>query len=218
MAEAVDRDVTTYAKEDPNDTTIGKACGAALFIDKEKYGNKGYLIAAGDSQAFVIHQGKLVPGASTYPQNYPGEFLKKGLIHTRREFFESNYHYSLSNTFGPLPYKKEAHQIIEFTYEPGDMVILASDGIFNAVSEFEVARICEEEQGDPERTQQRVYALAYQRQNSLQTFDMQLSEDPTDTMRRSVHILDGVDPSNPASLPDHQKGGDNLVLAVVTLK
>ena len=96
---------------------------------------------------------------------------------------------------------------LQFEAEKGDIMVLASDGFWDIVSEYEVEKICQEST-DSQEMERKLFDLAYARNNIFGAFIIQHSETES-TSKALITLKEDED----AVL----KGGDNITLAVVEI-
>lgn len=165
------------------------ACVAAATIDKRS----GTVLtgSVGDSLPLAIRDGEIIPEGSTLPDN------QAALYHgfdTAEFFLANNKHFILSSigARGSDPTVRTG----EFYAKNGDQIVLASDGLWDIVSRYEVAQLARRYRG--KELQEHVYALAYHRINNNQDFQIEVSA--------------GVF----ADMPEQK--GDNLTVVVIDIR
>lgn len=134
------RAVLAVGRDLPSETGTGTTLAAAVIHE-----NSVYWISAGDSRVYLFRQNSLtqITLDHTYAQELDKE-AAEGRI-SREEALNHPQRGSLISFLG-MPGKLEADRSIRpLAIEPGDCVILCSDGIYRAVSEKE---ICDSIGGD----------------------------------------------------------------------
>lgn len=185
-------------------------CGTALFnaprTSKEPLGSAVVLAAlgnnhevdiawCGDSRAFTIRKGNILRAGTTLMHNIAAEETTSST-----EYITNMYHNVLTRYLGSNPQTEVGRpDRIRFTGESGDIIILASDGLWDVVTEEEVLGLAKQCTGGELFDQ--LFMLAYSRNNSAGEFF-------------DLHGGHGV--LTPHTVPEN--GGDNITLAVVTLK
>lgn len=208
----IDQRVREESREDALDPKHGYGAGALIFVDPKKDGRRAQLVIAGDTQIFTIRDGQKLEEGSTDPQTYAWESeVATGKIHPRGHFNHLSANILTSN------YGGNVHSPVfkNFEYHSNDLLILADDGVRGVVSEYEMLKIAQEEEGDPKKIQERIFSLAIVRQNSRTDFTIELSDNPDDTVSFCVNDAEGIEEGAP--LPDERKGGDNIVILVAKL-
>ena len=171
-----------------------RACGAyasAVVIQIDKLLNV-FLGSKGDSKAMTLRGGKILGEGTTRMENLVSERVEQGLIRPG-DFYNSPEKNIITGAIG---YGHGLPLQTAFRAKPGDRIILASDGVWDLVSEFEILRAAQAKTGM--ELEEYLFDLAYARNNALAPFMIQMSPES--------EVL--VDPPHAA---------DNITLQIVTV-
>ncbi len=174
----------------------GYATGVAVEVDPSRLVT---LAAKGDSRAVTVRDGKILTEGTSVMQSQVAMMIAHGelpphAIHTARN---KNVVYSvIGNPELPLFHRR-------FQALSGDSIILASDGLWDVVSDYEISMLAAEVHGW--QLQQLLYQLAYRRNNSATPFTIQFAENefyPMSALHQGPH---------------HTKG-DNITVSVIEIE
>ncbi|MBI3626986.1 protein phosphatase 2C domain-containing protein [Candidatus Uhrbacteria bacterium] len=178
-----------------------------------QYGQKGYavgvlanitmesgprpkveILSVGDSKLMTIRDGQKVPELTTKFQNVAQQMVDNLNIKPE-DYYNDDELNILTAAIGIK--EKDKPQMIEFVGQEGDLLIVASDGVWDVISEFEIEEICREAKQNPGKIEEKIYKLAHKRNNSSE-FEIQHNQKISVT-KRMTH------------------GGDNITLAVMKI-
>ena len=148
-----------------------RACGAyasAAVIQIDKLLNV-FLGSKGDSKAMTLRHGKIFREGTTRMENLVSERVEQGLIRPG-DFYNSPEKNIITGAIG---YGHGLPLQTAFRAMPGDRIILASDGVWDVVSEFEILRAAQEKTGM--ELEETLFDLAYARNNAQKPFIIRMS-------------------------------------------
>ncbi len=195
ILKSVDKTVTENAQ-------AGYACGVIIQIGSKENAREVTLGYSGDSKVMTIRaNAKLAEGTTPY-QNFAEAMIATGNIKP-----EEYYTFPMLNTItGGLGGGQLPPETKKFEGQAGDVMVAASDGFWDNVSEYEILKLWQESSSAAE-FQNKLYALALERNNATQPFTIQHSEDiAVEKLLNKVHQ---------GQLKD---AGDNVTIAVVEMK
>lgn len=137
------------------------ACAVALQLDEN---GKVMLVWSGDSRAVTVRRDAVLLEGSTTMQNEVAKLIKQGLV-PPENYYTHPFNHLIK---GALGLRKEKPEFITFQAEDKDQIILASDGLWDVVSEFEVVELSEKYRGS--ELQREIFKLAHKRNNSTKPF------------------------------------------------
>lgn len=173
-----------------NDESLGLATAAVSVITRS--GNV-LLGATGDARAVLLRGGLMMHERSPTVQSWVANEIRQG----RLKPHEIHTHPRLSSVYGFLGSDYgDLHEERSFSSTSGDQLILASDGIWTVVTDYEVERLATRFKG--EALLVAIFDLAFQRNNSDSPFEVLFSE------------------QEPLVLNVEKNGGDNMSILSVT--
>lgn len=185
-----------------NPLVAGKSAGACgVVAEITKSNDDSYDVTAmyaGDSKMLTIQDGIELEAGTTKSQNVVSEGLEEHFRRTgvdeRHEYFAHPMSNQITGSFTANRSQK-LPEIVSFKAKAGARSIIASDGLWDNVSHYEVIKLSEE-LPDDEAFQAALFSLAMERNNSAGTkFDIAYAEGKT--------------------TPKKLKAGDNITIAVV---
>lgn len=118
----------------------GYLVGAAVHYTKSKEGALRKNVAAcGDSKVLTIRKGKRYEPGSTVFQNLAQEMIRAGQMEAR-DYYNSQYSSIITTALGSDGVGMHL-QMHACDHEPGDVTIIASDGLWDIVSEQEIIEL-----------------------------------------------------------------------------
>lgn len=168
------------------------ATAVAAKIEKS---GRVLLAASGDSKIATIRNGAILREGTTCMQNTPSKLIEYSLLNPR-EYYQ---HPLKSNITGGLGIKDAEEPLgQEFWGQDKDRIVLASDGLWDLVSEYEVARLSNQCKTANE-FQAALFKMAYDRNNADSAYNIEHA------------------PGVLIAMPSYKKGGDNITIAVMEL-
>lgn len=173
----------------------GYATGVALSLDDTGFAT---LAAKGDARALTIREGKIHRDGTTRIQSLVAKKIEDGelpahAIHTAKG---KNIIYSVIGNRN-LPLFQT-----QFQTQSGDIIILASDGLWDIVSDYEIQELSNQHSGIS--LQSTLFMMAYERNNTDSQYNLQFSENELHSM--------------PASFVNQEKcRGDNITIQVIQI-
>jgi serine/threonine protein phosphatase PrpC len=162
-----------------------------LTVEQEGKNKLAKICYAGDCKATTIRNKRILKKGTTKMQNRALEIAK-----SEKEYYQ-NLHLShiITNQIGLYEgvYKLES---VEFNAKSRDVVVMASDGFWDIVSEYEVQEMAKQ-YSDSAKLQKELFELAYKRNNLKNKFEIKTGDNESVTVER--------------------KRGDNITLAVVKI-
>ncbi len=156
------------------------------------------LAAIGDARIITVRRGQAVPGGATEFQNTAHTLLKGSPFES-----EVYNHPLLNQTNGALGAEHVENtslpQFIRCKGYSGDVIVAASDGVWDSVSEFEITEICKKFNVDAVNIEKAIFDLAIERNNRKDQF----------TIRHNLTTM--------VRKTSHKKGADNVTVAVISL-
>lgn len=178
------------------DNAIGTV--AAALINKDLSIN---FLIVGDAQITTIRKGQLLKEASTKPRNAAQKDIDNGIIQPKDYYNAKNKSVileALGSTWDGIRDQDPEHFYIPFQGHHQDRIVLASDGLYDVVSEYEVVKLSNEcLSGDELKT--KLYDLALSR-NRLE--NTQIEHSPGEFVEYRAK----------------KNRGDNISIAVIELK
>src|SRR5258708_7499284 len=172
----------------------GYATGVILEIDKDT--REATIVGAGDSKAMTLRKVKKVEEGNTHFQNVAQRGGDTGNI-LPHEYYTNGRLNEITGGFGiPNDVKAEPPEIKKFIPQEGDIIILASDGFWDNISEYEVEQIVATT-SDFKDLENTLFTLAYQRNNDPKEFE--IKHDARTIVRKKL------------------TSGDNITVAVVEI-
>ncbi len=165
----------------------------ATGVMLEMNSDSATLLSAGDSKAMTVRGGKKFPDGTTRMQNKVQQLIELGLVKPW-EYYSHPFNNVVTGAFGA---KDSAPEKKSFVSQPGDQIVLASDGVWDVVSEYEIEMLAARFHGN--ELQEKIFKLAYARNNASTQFRILFDE------QRFVMM----EPLN---------GGDNISVVVVEKK
>lgn len=184
-----------------------KSYAAGVIIEIERDGERravtiGY---TADCKAMTLRGNKKLSEGTTKFQNVAQAKVDLGLREPHEYYTDESINMITGGLGVPDPEHHDKPGVIGFAGQTGDIIVAGSDGFWDIVSEYEIeefARAC----GASAKLEERLFALAYERNNSVEPFTIQHSEDVAVEKQLSKIKADGL-----------HKRGDNITLAVVEL-
>ena len=168
------------------------ATAVAVKVEKSR---RVLLAASGDSKIATIRNGAILREGTTSMQNIPSQLIDRSILDPEDYYC----HPSKSSITGGLGIKNgEQPMGQEFLGQDKDRIVLASDGLWDLVSEYEVAWLSNQCRTAAE-FQAALFKMAYDRNNA--DFPYHIEHAPG--------VL--------VSMPSYRKGGDNITIAVMEL-
>lgn len=176
----------------------GYATGVIVDIvtrDKKIFVRMDY---AGDSKALTLRKHRRYAPGSTRFQNLAQQDIDQGRV-APHEYYTHGRLNVITGGFGVAGCQNNAEPIgtVEFEGRGGDTIVVASDGFWDNVSEYEVERLSAAHESS-ESLQKALFALAYERNNTRDPFRIKHDE-KTDVTK-------------------YPSSGDNITVAVIKLK
>ena len=193
--EQADREVTKIPKgRSPATGKLEQAYATAIVAHITQEG-KTTLGWRGDAKAMTIRNGNKLSEGTTRLQNFAWE-MNEG-TEDERLFYTHPYRSVITGTIGETGGKeRKPTGILEFQAHNRDQIVLASDGLWDVVSEYEVIELAKLHRG--RALQKALYQLVYDRYNSGKNFTI-------------MHA-----PGEPVSM-EYNKG-DNITIEVVEIE
>jgi len=183
-----DRNVIQYAKG-------GYAAGVAVEVQGDL---KTFLASKGDAKALTLRDGEILKDGTSIIHSKVAYQIDKGQLpaHAIHTSNRKNVIYSvIGNRRLPL------HQS-SFQGESGDMIIMATDGLWDVVTDYEILQLsayC-----NAKDLQKAIYDLALERNNSRKPFSIQFSE-------KETHVI------SPLFFEGEVAKGDNITVQIIEL-
>ncbi len=168
------------------------ATGVAAKVERS---GRVQLAASGDSKIATIRNGDILRAGTTQMQNIPSDLIKSGDLDPQ-DFYIHHFKSSITGGIGIKDGASPEGQ--EFQGQHRDRIVLASDGLWDLVSEYEVAQLSKQ-CNSAGALETRLFALAYER-NNLGT----------------PYVLEHA-PGVFVPVPRYPKSGDNITIAVIEL-
>ncbi len=140
---------------------------------------------SGDTKILTIRDGKRLDAGTTTLQNFGQSSVKAGLIEPWKY-----YTYKLQNQLtGSLGAGKtpEPPEFRAFDHQKGDQSLLAGDGLWDLMSEYEILQLAQKYRG--RELQEKIFQTVFDRSNAG-TFDIQHS--PDHTVRKTQNKGDNI--------------------------
>lgn len=190
--------IAAFASADEHVILNGKggyATGVAIEVDEHLFVQ---MAAKGDTRAMTLRDEQLFREGTTVIQSEVAKKIEQGLlpphaIHTAKG---RNIIYSIIGNHN-MPLTSSAFQA-----RPGDVLVLASDGLWDVISDFEILQMSKNYRGT--QLQKALYALAFERNNSTEEFALQFGPN-------EVYVL------SPLHVSETKCRGDNITVQVVEL-
>jgi serine/threonine protein phosphatase PrpC len=184
----------------------GVAAGVVIRGKKEKAHWNLQIGALGDCKVMTIRNGKKRPEGTSTLQNVATGITKiKG---DSQGYYCDILQNKILGGFGLYVRQPrvEEPEILSLTAEAGDQLVVASDALWDLVSEYEVEELSKQYRG--KALQEQLYELAYRRNNTTGPFMIQ--HDATTTVIKEFSKM---------YPPEYAKAkfGDNITIAVVDL-
>ncbi len=184
-----DKNVNQYAQG-------GYATGVALVMTPEK---KITLSSKGDCRALTIRQQEILRQGSTEPHNPVYDAIQRGELPPQAMHTAKNRNV-VSSIIGDVELPVYESQ---FAGEAGDQIIIASDGLWDIVTEYEVLQLAQKLKG--ENLQRSLYHLALGRNSSAYPYMIKFAPHQDIVM--------------PAMIQSNgHKRGDNITIQVIEIK
>lgn len=171
----------------------GEAAAAAALVKIENSGH-AQLGWQGDSKVMTVRAGRKLADGTTTMQNFAAKQVEEGQVESK-EFYNHPYNNVVMGAIGSTSEQDSPPEYKTFKVKNGDQIVLASDGLWDIVSEYEVEQLAQKFSG--QRLQQALYNLAYERGNANK-FIIQHDEN--------------------VQVPVSQRKGDNIAIAVVEVE
>ena len=186
----------------------GYAVGVVVCVDGDGGEKRVSIAYVGDAKAMTLHEGKKFAPGTTRFQNLAQRDIDIGDIRPEEYYNHPNLNL-ITNALGS-PRREKNPSLIEFAVESGDIIISASDGFWDNVSEFEVeelAAACP----DSSELQRKLYELALERNNTEEPFTIRHSKDieVKKQLCRKIRSAGGTD--------SVKKAGDNITVGVLRI-
>ncbi len=189
-------------------------CATAIQIRRNGEVTIGYV---GDTKVMTIRDGNKLEEGTTKLQNFARRLQDGGLI-TLKEYYTHENNNVIMNSIGQTTegYLSEKDPSLKFQGRKNDILIAASDGLWDIVSEYEVEELTRETSEespdgtiDPKILQAKLFQLAYQRNNDTEPFVIRLGPEKDNIVnkRRNGYDKEG----------NLIKGGDNITISVTRL-
>lgn len=182
----------------------GDSAGIVVDIEKDdvKTGKdkRVTILSSGDSRIITIRNGNILPEGTTTPQN----LAQKELSESKIQLAEYYNHAYLNLLTGALGTNKTEPEIKQFVAQEDDIVIAASDGLGDVVSDYEILELLKRHPS-MEEFHYELFRLARNRQISDKPFDIEISQD-TKVIKR---VIDNE---------SRRTIGDNITIGVVKIK
>jgi len=153
----------------------GSACAVMARIGSEDDPRKVVIGSSGDCKAMTIRGGVKLEEGTTKFQNLAQRKIDEGQGKPE-DYYNDPFVGTLTSALGASGEHLEEPLDIEFKSEQGDFIVMASDGLWDNVSEYEVTQLAKECKAAAE-LQQKLYDLAHQRNNADEPFTIQHSAD-----------------------------------------
>lgn len=129
--ETIQYRLTTLAKDRPS---LDKASATAVLalID----GDRLYVARVGDCRAYLLHDGELQ--RLSIDQSFVGAALEAGAI-TEAQAANHPWRHLVTNSISAKPLN-EPIELQEFSFQPGDRLMLSSDGVHDFMSTEEISQ------------------------------------------------------------------------------
>ncbi len=189
----------------------GDAAAVVVQATKHEQGFDVVMMWAGDCKAMTVRQGTCLREGTTVLQN-----MAQRAIDTHSEQPESLYNSGRLHVLtGSLKLRETTNGdkpgMLAFKGQKGDMVVAASDGLWDVASEYEVVRIVQEG-GTPLEIQEKIFKLAFECNNSKKPFNIDHAEGVQ--VSKTVSRLYPPQEGFPTA---YDKRGDNITVAVMQL-
>lgn len=152
------------------------------------------IVSVGDSKAMTIRKGSKLPEGTTKMQNRVQALIDNGIVKPW-DYYTHEENNIITSALGHA--KNSKPESISFRGEEGDQIILASDGVWDVVTEYEVLWFAKHFRG--KELQDKIFELAYARNNTEQPFKIRFDE------KREIDM-------------EPLGGGDNISIIVVEKK
>src|SRR6202021_470412 len=130
---AANRAILEYAAEHPECRGMGTTCTVLAFRD-----DKAWLAHIGDSRAYLLRNRKL--HQLSEDQTLVAKLVSEGAL-TQEQADVSPMHNVILQALGATPHIKPMIGAHGVELQPGDIWILCSDGVYNMVSDADMAEI-----------------------------------------------------------------------------
>lgn len=152
----------------PSEYQRGYATGVLAQIGSPEKTNQVTIGYAGDAKALTIREGQKLDAGTTKFQNIAQTKIDQGFA-PPEGYYNHPQNHIITGGFGIPDDRRRLPQIMEFAGQPGDLLVMASDGLWDNVSEFEIIELAKVHR-DAASLQQALFALAYERNNSEAPF------------------------------------------------
>ncbi|PLX28870.1 hypothetical protein C0581_00720, partial [Candidatus Parcubacteria bacterium] len=163
-----------------NELANGMTTAVLARIEKD---NNVTLTSVGDSKAMTLRGGKKLEAGTTKMHNF-AVYLIEQFGEEPQDFFNHKFANQLLSSLGPSEKDRQRRidgeevqlpQIDEITFQgkEGDVMVLASDGLWDVASEYEVEKWSDEEGGDAAKLQERLWKEVYARNNAKAPFQIE---------------------------------------------
>lgn len=197
-----------------NDAKGGYATGVLIELYRTADGTlEAQVGAAGDAKILTVRSGQAFSEGTTTFQNYAQKSVERGEIG-----LEGYYnHHQLNVITGGFGLRagnpRDPFEIKKFSPRSGDSIILADDGLWDIVSEFEAVELSQQFSG--QALEQKLFELAFSRNNAVTAFSIRHNAHTTVQKQLSYIKADAIGPE--FAHDDVVARGDNITLAVITI-
>lgn len=145
--------------------------------------------AVGDTKILTIRNRKIFTEGTTIPHSKVRFLIDRGdlpaeAIHT------SPIINQITQAIGSTTNKDLNISKIKFKVQPKDIIIIASDGVFDLVSDYEILQWSKTHFG--ESLEDKIFKTAFDRNNSLKPFTIQFSKDQVLEMKAKFGVGDNI--------------------------
>ena len=129
------------------------------------------LLAVGDSKALTIRKGQILPEGTTRLQNRVQDMIDHEILKPWKYYTHPDNNI-ITGAFGRS--KESKLETVSFQAKDGDQIIMASDGVWDVVTEYEICWFARRFHG--QELQDKIFQLAYARNNTDKPFKIRFDE------------------------------------------